>query len=551
GECVDEVIWVGDVKQSIYGFRDADPALIFRAVSSVTEGETLGTNWRSAPDLVALQNALFAQPFAERLGLSAEKVVVAPHRQAATKDPAVSVLTLESGVPLKYGGMKRLKNEERAETMGDAVAAFLAEKPEVVDPGSVTADDPEGQVRAVRGGDVAVLVRTNAVGNAIATALRSRGLEVVVTGPGLVATPECQLALAALRVLADPRDSLAAAEVIALEQEVEREQWLTDRLEFRVAEIAEGGEQKEWGGNLSSSLRALRAGREEARSLSPRQQLEMAVRWGGVRETVAKWGPNPARSEQRLSNVEGLLQLIAEYEEGHGGLGIPLSLKGMFAWLEDRVEEGADFRPGRRQVEAIQVRTYHGSKGLEWPVVFCADLDGASRSGLFGMRVVGDEHGERGVRFWVNPFGTERGVDVVDRLRASDIGQAILSREGEEALRLLYVGLSRARDRMVLFRDEPARSGWWDELGVPMDSLGNLGIPVRTGTQTWGSGSGEETGSEGGDVMIPRRRETRRKRLGAEAPPSSAEAVEGAAMGEVLRYGGRLSWKGNPSDRDF
>ena len=81
GKLADRVIWVGDVKQSIYGFRGSDPGLVFEAVQGAERKETLGESWRSVPDLVKLTNNSFAGPFNEAIGLPEEETKVAPHRQ--------------------------------------------------------------------------------------------------------------------------------------------------------------------------------------------------------------------------------------------------------------------------------------------------------------------------------------------------------------------------------------------------------------------------------------------------------------------------------------
>ncbi len=80
-ECAKRVVWVGDVKQAIYGFRGADPELIISAVAGAEKAGTLGQSWRSSPDLVKFVNELFAKPFEEHLGLPSEEVTLTPHRE--------------------------------------------------------------------------------------------------------------------------------------------------------------------------------------------------------------------------------------------------------------------------------------------------------------------------------------------------------------------------------------------------------------------------------------------------------------------------------------
>ena len=66
----------------------------------------------------------------------------------------------------------------------------------------------------------------------VAEALQVRGLPVTLGTSGLLSTPEARLAMACLRRMADPDDTLATAEIVALEADIRPEQWLEDRLKY-------------------------------------------------------------------------------------------------------------------------------------------------------------------------------------------------------------------------------------------------------------------------------------------------------------------------------
>ena len=85
---------------------------------------------------------------------------------------------------------------------------FSSPDAHVVDKKSITEDCPAGKLRPVTPKDIAVLVRKRAHATAIATELRTRGIDVSLSCAGLLQTPECRLAIACLRVLCDPRDTL-------------------------------------------------------------------------------------------------------------------------------------------------------------------------------------------------------------------------------------------------------------------------------------------------------------------------------------------------------
>ena len=74
-----------------------------------------------------------------------------------------------------------------------------------------------GQLRPLQKRDIAILCRTNEGAAAVAEALQERGLPVTLGTSGLLSTPEARLTMACLRRMADPDDTLATAEIIALE----------------------------------------------------------------------------------------------------------------------------------------------------------------------------------------------------------------------------------------------------------------------------------------------------------------------------------------------
>ena len=98
-QLAEQVIWVGDIKQSIYGFRGSDPMLMSAVVNRVTEEgnapEILEKSWRSRPELVAYANNLFVPAFAD--SLTAEQVALNPKRDPLPHQPAVELWRLQGG----------------------------------------------------------------------------------------------------------------------------------------------------------------------------------------------------------------------------------------------------------------------------------------------------------------------------------------------------------------------------------------------------------------------------------------------------------------------
>jgi ATP-dependent exoDNAse (exonuclease V) beta subunit len=576
-ECSKRVVWVGDVKQAIYGFRGADPKLIVSAVARATKAGSLGKSWRSAPDLVTFVNELFTVPFAEHLGLPAEEVALKPHRAACPDAaPALRVAKVTSGVDKQKGGAKKLNKDQRHSPTADAIKALLDSGERIVDKASITLTDPIGTLRPVTPRDIAVLVRTRDNATALANELRARGIDVSLSTTGLLATPECQFALACLRVLVDKSDSLACAEVIALEAEHPPEEWLSDRLRYvqeRGARAA-GEPMPEWGtsGPITSpclsELLAARDGIAQA-THGPLALYDLAFAAADVPRIVSVWGPTQERAEQRLANISRLREYILEYQTSTRETCGAASINGLFNWLADLANDygdsdAGDMCPVDPEIDAVHIGTYHSAKGLEWPVVFATDLDTSPRSRLFSLRVHSDTDlidlanplAGRSLRLWINPFGKSK-PPLLDALHDSDVGRRAAKSAVEEDLRLLYVGLTRARDILVLVHD-PAVSRDWLELANTKELLlaedpatipGDLAFPLGFSTYPYEPLVANHTAAA--VIHVPARAATPTPRAPLVITPSSREANASATVAEIIEFGKALVVPPEVNARDF
>ena len=437
-----QTVWVGDIKQAIYGFRGSDPELmngvVRRLSESGTDIEILPKSWRSRPQLVQLANQLFTPAFAGIL--AKEQVVLEPAYPEQSSAAALQWWTLD-------GNNLNLQ----ATALARGVADLLADPPMVVDKDSRI-------LRPLTAGDIAVLSRTHDKAAGYAGALATRGIPVSLSRTGLLATPEACLALACLRYLIDADDTLAATEIVALKEVTEPEIWLESRLQA----LADGLPESRWGLEgtfVSETLTALDGQRRQLAVLSPLEALELALHLGDVERTALAWGPNDSRAAQRLANIEKLRAYATQYEDECAKERSAATAGGLLLWLRSLADSKLDSRGIDTGVEAVQVLTHHAAKGLEWPAVICTDLDTDVRSGYWGQSIVSEmdktdmEHplANRRIRYWVKPFGKQAaGIDVYERISESRIGTEDLRRQQAEAIRLLYVSFTRARDLLVL-----------------------------------------------------------------------------------------------------
>jgi ATP-dependent exoDNAse (exonuclease V) beta subunit len=537
-------VWVGDVKQAIYGFRGCDPDLMNAVVRNIRSGgrevEILDKSWRSRPPLVHLVNDLFVPAFSGTL--EEAEVSLLPARKDIAQHSAVDFWILEGSNQAK-----------RANALARGIEQLFAEKRQVVDKKTQT-------LRPLRFNDVAVLCRTNAKAAAYAQALADGGLPVALAQSGLLNTPEVCLAVACLRRMLDPSDTLASAEIVALTGAARPEEWLQDRLTYLDA----GGASRTWGleGDFRHPvLMALEKERANLGLLSPCEALSRAIWVAEIERSVQAWGPNAHRAEQRQANIEVLQALAEQYEDICRQQRSAATIGGLILWLQDLGSAELDQKGLDPGADAIHVSTHHGAKGLEWPVVICCDLETGIKPGIWGLNMMHARsevdlqnplEGRR-LSYWVWPFEKQSaGIRVADIIENSSVG--LNDREVciEEAKRLLYVSMTRARDLLVLpFSAKSKATPWLDTLQAswlsPSDEVLTLPsgetAPCKTRTLSFS----EEPDSVKVDAELswfPLRKPTSEK-LPAAVSPSSVDPVV-AQTARVIVLGGRIPVVGRP-----
>lgn len=466
-------VWVGDAKQAIYGFRGSDPALMDSVLASLdTRGaQSLSTTYRSRPELVQIFNDLFIPAFGRSLGFEPEDVELKASRVSNAALPMpLEFWVLRNGQLNKDGEPKSLTNPQAANALAEGIARLVTSDCQIEDRNS-------RQMRPLQLRDISVLCRTNDSAAAVAVALQNRGFPLTLATSGLLLTPEARLAMACLRRMADQWDTLATAEIIALEAGSVPEVWLEDRLNYLNANPREprGINWGLTGPLINQTVTALQGAHAKLDQLTPAEALDVALGAGNVFATVSRWGPSENRSAQRRANLETLRGLARQYERNCAATNSPTTVAGFVFWCEDLEAREADLKAVDERADAIHVLTYHTAKGLEWPVVICADLENEHRTNLWEIAVVQDVGfdarnplANRRIRFWPFPFGGQKkGIPILTRIENEPVAKDASAAAAREELRLLYVGFTRARDILVLVTRSGQPSTWLDLLQAP------------------------------------------------------------------------------------
>lgn len=545
----DKAIWVGDIKQSIYGFRGSDPSLMLTVIDHLKQQgapiNILPKSWRSRPELVEYINNLFVPAFAN--SLSEDQVALVPATQSPLKCAAV-----------EHWQLQGKNKEQQADALAGAIQKMVASDKQAI------VDRHTKQERALQYGDIAVLCRSNNNLAEQAEAFAEFGIPVSYLRAGLLNTPEATFAMACLRRLASERDTLATAEIRALSLDESAEDWLSDRLQYLQQDLP----SSRWSEDSIAALQALSSERVRLLHLTPSEAFEQALQVTGAREVVARWCKTPQQVEQRLKNIEALLGYSQQYLDSCLAQNLAATVPGLILWLQQLQASETDFQ-ATPDSGAVVLLTHHRSKGLEWPMVVAADLSARVRPRIWGLQVEPSADGfdmanplaGRRLRYWPGFFGAQtKGIAIKDDVEQGVEGQQALLAASEEDKRLLYVSLTRARDKLVLLSTEKKPNAsefghWWDCVEVSSllpeaDSLSlDGGTEIDTTFVSQPVAESQFTQQQqaihwlGAGAKVSANQEPFTARY---LSPSSASPIATADIGESLAIAERIDLHGNP-----
>jgi ATP-dependent exoDNAse (exonuclease V) beta subunit len=210
------------------------------------------------------------------------------------------------------------------------------------------------------------------------------------------------------------------------------------------------------------------------RSMTPRMALHAACDLTGVWE-FARHLPSP---QAAIANVNRLLSYAAEYEESCVISGTSLTTSGLLQYF-DVLSANEEDHIAHSGGDAVHVVTWHGAKGLEWPMVVVYSLNSKAQNRFFS--VTADTHGEftldspvanRRIRYVPLPYNWKSRDTVTYTSVMQPSKEYVASQHvaENEWLRLLYVVFTRARDYMV-FTGRADKVAALDTDGIPLFEL--------------------------------------------------------------------------------
>jgi ATP-dependent exoDNAse (exonuclease V) beta subunit len=408
---------VGDVKQSIMGFQNADPRLFGQLERQYPKAcDPLTANWRSSAPLMEWVNAVGDGLFGKG------------YTRLAPKAEFKSAM-----VPLEVVDAPKFIRSNRARASWTAVRlkALLEDKKCKVWDKLVKAS------RRIRGGDIAVLCPTHDLVAAYADTFRSLGVRTRVKQDRWHESPVVRILCHALAYIADIDDRHAALYLAVTELG-------SNSFEAALSTLRAGERLKD---PVLERLEPLRSGASE-------KTIDALV--GDVIEAVDLYGriAQWPDSAQARANALRFQAEAGEFREanrqvllagGYYGNGV----KTFLAWLSARVEEkNAQPEPRVVDEDAVTVTTWHGAKGLEWPVVAVCGMNREIKPRLPAVSVTYDDFAD------LSTILRKARVEIVPVFAAEETNAKFQARLQpdleEEARRLLYVALTRAREKVIL-----------------------------------------------------------------------------------------------------
>ena len=530
-EIVDQSIWVGDPKQAIYGFNGSDPVLVSNMLKVFYEQnngnlklQLLKNSWRSRGDLVNLTNKMFEvcledqsspvlinkndilgdeksiQPWiAEKFGVKEQVTLAAKDTIGlipVRNDKADGFIPDEQQLALNHW---HFKNEIKGAGNINNFNYYLARKiKDLIAKEQPVFDKSIQKTRPMLPSDIAILCRQNKEVKELAAELMKYGIEVAASIDGLSITAEYRLLINILNYIADPSNSLAVTEILLLinkDNAFTAESVIEKRLDFisdSPARTDENGREyydylSKWGKD-DEFVQKLELFVKSSFHLSVPELIEKAVAELEIVKHISAWD----KAEQRKSNIQQMILYAHNYDDYCVKLNIASSLAGFVQWL--KLGQEKNLQAASVNQNAVNVTTYHKAKGLEWPCVILTSLGHdhdfkTLQKDFFKTSVkmsapldIENPLKNRYINFSFWPFGSKGNImGFDDEIKNSEAFIEVQTAKIQEIKRLLYVGMTRARDYLTTTSFLKKEAKW---MNLVNDQEGNWSLENMTQRNT-------------------------------------------------------------------
>ena len=477
------IFMVGDVKQSIYRFRLARPELFMKKYDSYSLEESttqridLHKNFRSREEVLTCTNDIFYKIMARSLGnveYDAEAALYPGASYPVSADFIPEILLADSNDELLEDTELTDKKTLEAKIVAEEIKHLMKTQP--------VTDKAAGTLRAARYSDIVILLRSlSGWADSLVEVLNENGIPAhTVSSTGYFSTVEVQTVLSMLRLLDNPRQDIPMAAVLRSPMAgLTDEELAVLRLEDgsvpfheAVLELAEGLYEEDGQKEISDSEADSEADQKQGRNADGKKEddiettahrklLKFYKKYRQLRQLVPDtpihelieiilcetgYGHYVAAmpaGNRRTANLNMLLEKAAAYEK--------TSYKGLFhfvRYIDELQKYDVDFGEADmvgENEDVVRIMSIHKSKGLEFPIVIVSGMGKNFNKQDTRSKMV--LHPELGI-----------GLDYMDgkkRIKSPTIAKKAIAKQIElenlgEELRVLYVALTRAKEKLIL-----------------------------------------------------------------------------------------------------
>lgn len=449
----DNVFLVGDVKQCIYQFRNANPRNFSAAADDASPYSEdskeklqlirLSRNFRSSGQTVAFVNFLFANLMSRDCG----EVDYTEEEWLYPGAPGCDTIPLEEQAVT----VAVLPEKPDEEPGTDQSAIYTAETIKKMLSEGFPVLDKSGIQRTCTPEDFCILIRKKKYAVSYANALSELGIPVKGIGEsGYLKSKEVNLLLDLLRVLDNPllETSLAAvmlSPMFSFTADDLAEVRLTDKSLSLYPAMCILLEEHSCSEALWKKCRSLYETLAELRQISALYSLDELIR--KIYETTDFMSVMQLYKDgaKKRANLRLLLQYARSYEENAGDTG---GITGFLRYIDLMLEKGKDFEQAddeKGSENAVSIKSMHGSKGLEYPFVFVCNTETSFSELDNQQKLLCSDSGMAGMRLQ-NPETLEKYQSLPHMVIINEIRR----QRNSEELRLLYVALTRARQKLFI-----------------------------------------------------------------------------------------------------
>jgi ATP-dependent exoDNAse (exonuclease V) beta subunit len=465
-DLMEQSYWVGDPKQSIYGFRGADVELVNKITQKFMDEDRdpalnltydyLPNSWRTRAPLVNLTTDCFTRAFKDIIDRKKVKLEAARQENEQFSDSLYHWNGLAS------------KAELFVDKVADRIKILL-------DSDTIIQIKNKNEFRKIRPGDIAILCRSNAECKNFANALTKKGIPVSFVKNDILQQTEVQLVFTLLKFMVDSSNKHVRADLLRLLDETSTQDILQQRLDYVISLISEEDDEEnegkkkivmkpdQWLEEGNALICKLKEFKNTVNNQSVSDLLESIIFGLALPEVVAKWGDG----DNRRQNLQTICSLAKKYDEHCLQMGIGASIGGLLTYLsyaevDSKIDNASD---------AVKVLTYHKSKGLEWYYVILSSLSDDSledqeftKKNFWGVHELrhpapNEQYGYV-IQFLppiISGGKTNLPQPIIDACKELELYTKLQNKERNDLRHLLYVGVTRARDYLTTLSHQTSK----------------------------------------------------------------------------------------------